>query len=73
MISVDESDLADQQESSYDNEHTFEFKLKSIIPLVFPVSVIFGPSLAWVWREGCCSKDKLNLDVKTEQVEGNDA
>ena len=55
-------------------EHTFEFKVKKVIPLVFALSVIAGPSLAWGWGgEGGCSKDKANQETKTEQVEETDA
>ena len=57
-------------------EPTFEFKVKKVIPLVFALSVIVGPSLAWGWGgEGGCSysKDKTNQDTKTEQVEETDA
>ena len=55
---------------------TYEFKVKKVIPLVFALSVIAGPSLAWGWGgEGGCSysKDKTNQDAKTEQVEETDA
>ena len=54
---------------------TFEFKVKKLIPLVFALSVIAGPSLAWGWGwgEGGCSKDKANQETKTEQVEETDA
>ena len=57
-------------------ETTFKFKVKKVIPLVFALSVIAGPSLAWGWGgEGGCphSKDKTNQDAKTEQVEETDA
>ena len=57
-------------------EPTFEFKVKKVIPLVFALSVIAGPSLSWGWGgEGGCSysKDKTNQDTKTEQVEETDA
>jgi len=57
-------------------EATFKFKVKKVIPLVFALSVIAGPSLAWGWGgEGGCphSKDKTNQDAKTEQVEETDA
>ena len=53
----------------------FEFKVKKVIPLVFALSVIAGPSLAWGWggESGCpYSKDKTNQDNKTEQVEETD-
>ena len=55
---------------------TFKFKVKKVIPLVFALSVIAGPSLAWGWGgEVRCphSKDKTNQDAKTEQVEETDA
>ena len=51
----------------------FKFKVKKVIPLVFALSVIAGPSLAWGWGEGGCSKDKANQETKTEQVEETDA
>ena len=54
-------------------EPTFEFKVKKVIPLVFALSVIAAPSLAWAWGEGGCSKDKANKETKTEQVEETDA
>tara|TARA_B100000214_G_C23459466_1_gene397685 strand:- start:319 stop:462 length:144 start_codon:yes stop_codon:yes gene_type:complete len=47
--------------------------MKKFIPLVFVLSVVGGPSLAWVWGEGGCSKDKSNQDAKTEQVEEIDS
>ena len=50
--------------------------MKKVIPLVFALSVIAGPSLAWSWGgEGGCpySKDKTNQDAKTEQVAETDA
>ena len=52
------------------------FHVKNFIPLLFALSVITGPSLAWSWGgEGGCphSKDKTNQDAKTEQVEETDA
>ena len=55
---------------------TFKFKVKKFISLVFTLSVIGSPSLAWGWGgEGSCpySKDKTNQDAKTEQVEETDA
>ena len=55
---------------------TFKFKVKKVISLVFTLSVIGSPSLAWGWGgEGGCpySKDKTNQDAKTEQVEETDA
>ena len=53
----------------------FESKVKKVIPLVFALSVIAGPSLAWGWGEGGCSnsKDKTNQETKTEQVKETDA
>ena len=57
-------------------ESTFKFKVKKVISLVFALSVIGSPSLAWGWGgEGGCSysKDKTNQDAKTEQVEETDA
>ena len=57
-------------------EATFKFKVKKFIPLVFALSVIAGPSLAWGWGgEGVCphSKDKTNQEDKTEQVDETDA
>ena len=49
--------------------------MKKLIPLVFALSVIAGPSLAWGWGEGGCSnsKDKTNQETKTEQVKETDA
>ena len=47
--------------------------MKKVIPLVFALSVIAGPSLAWGWGEGSCSKDKAFQETKTEQVEETDA
>ena len=49
--------------------------MKNLISLVFALSVIGSPSLAWGWGEGGCSykKDKTNQDSKTEQVEETDA
>ena len=44
--------------------------MKKVVPLVFALSVIAGPSLAW--GEGGCSKDKANQETKTEQVEETD-
>jgi hypothetical protein len=53
----------------------FKFKVKKVIPLVFALSVIAGPSLAWGWGEGGCSysKDKKNQETKTQQVKETDA
>ena len=55
---------------------TFKFKVKKVVSLVFALSVIGSPSLAWGWggEDGCpFSKDKTNQDAKTEQVEETDA
>ena len=51
------------------------FKVKKIISLVFALSVIGSPSLAWGWSEGGCSgsKDKSNQDTNIEQVKETDA
>ena len=48
--------------------------MKKVISLVFALSIIGSPSLAWGWGEGGCSgsKDKSNQDTKTEQVEKTD-
>ena len=54
---------------------TFDFRVKKIIALVFALSFIGSPSLAWGWGgEGGCSysKDKTNQDAKTQQVEKTD-
>ena len=47
--------------------------MKKVIPLVFVLSVIASPSLAWGWGEGGCSKDKAKQETKTEQVKETDA
>ena len=47
--------------------------MKKVFSLVCVLSIIAGPSLAWGWGEGGCSKDKSNEDAKTEQVEETDA
>ena len=47
--------------------------MKNFFPLVFALSVIAIPSLAWGWSEGGCSKEKTNQNTKTEQVEETDA
>ncbi len=50
--------------------------MKKVIALVFTLSVIGSPSLAWGWGgEGGCSysNDKTNLETKTEQVKETDA
>ena len=47
--------------------------MKKFIPLFFALSALAAPSLAWVWGEGGCSKDKSNQDAKTEQVKETDA
>ena len=55
---------------------TFNFKVKKFISLVFALSFLGSPSLAWGWGgEGGCSysKDKTNQDAKTEQLEETDA
>ena len=54
-------------------EPSFKFKVKKVISLVFALSVVSGPSLAWGLGEGGCSKDKSNQETKTEQVEETDA
>ena len=54
-------------------KNTFNFKVKKVIPLLFVLSVIAGPSFAWGWGEGGCSKDKSDQDAKTQQVEETDA
>ena len=47
--------------------------MKKVFALVFTLSIIAAPSLAWGWRDGGCSKDKSNQDAKTEKVEETDA
>ena len=49
--------------------------MKKVISLVFAVSVIGSPSLAWGWGEAGCSysKDKTNQETKTEQVKETDS
>ena len=44
--------------------------MKKVISLVFAVSVIGSPSLAWGWGEGGCSysKDKTNQETKTRFI-----
>ena len=37
--------------------------MKKVVPLVFALSVIAGPSLAWGWGEGGCSKEKENQEI----------
>ena len=56
-------------------EPTFKFKVKKVVSLIFALSIIGSPSLAWGLGEGGCSysKDKTNQDSKTEQVEETDA
>ena len=57
-------------------EPTFKFKVKKVVSLVFALSIIGSPSLAWGWwGEGGCSysKDKTNQETKTEQVKETDA
>ena len=40
-------------------EATFKFKVKKVIPLVFALSAIASPSLAWDWGgEGGCPHSK---------------
>ena len=48
--------------------------MKKVISLVFALSLIGSPSLAWGWSEGGCpsSKDKSNQDAKNEQIEETD-
>ena len=48
--------------------------MRKILPLVFVLSLVTMPVLAWGWGgEGNCpySKDKINQE-KTEEVEGSD-
>ena len=47
--------------------------MNKVISLVFALSVIGSPSIAWGWGESGCSKDKSNQDAKTEQIEETDA
>ena len=50
--------------------------MKKVIPLVFALSVIAGPSHARGWEgDGGCpySKDTTHQDAKTKQVEETDA
>ena len=50
--------------------------MKKLISLVFTLSVMGSPSLAWGWGgEGGCSysKDKKKQETKTEQVKETDA
>ena len=57
-------------------EPAFKFKVKKVVSLVFALSVIGSPSLAWGWGgEGGCSysKDKTNHETKTEQEKETDA
>ena len=56
-------------------ESPFKFKVKKFISLVFALSVIGSPSLAWGWSEVGCSgsEEKANQETKTEQVEEIDA
>ena len=56
-------------------EPSFKFNVKKVISLVFALSVIGSPSLAWGLGEGGCSysKDKTNQETKTEQVKETDA
>ena len=50
-------------------------KVTKFISLVFAISIIGSPSLAWGWGEGGCSysKDKANQENKSEQVKKTDA
>jgi len=69
-------DLTTKEKCSYDNVPTFKYIVIKVILLVFALSVIGSPSLAWSWGgEGGCSysKDKTNQDAKTEQVDETDA
>tara|TARA_Y100001968_G_scaffold211412_1_gene194563 strand:+ start:132 stop:305 length:174 start_codon:yes stop_codon:yes gene_type:complete len=55
---------------------TYSFEVKKVISLVFALSIIGSPSLAWGWGGGgSCSysKDKTNQDAKTEQIGKTDA
>ena len=45
----------------------------TVIGLGVGAATAAGLSLAWVWGEGGCSKDKTNKDTKTEKVEETDA
>ena len=48
--------------------------MKKVLPVVFALSIISGPVLAWGWgSDGDCpySKDKVNQEKK-EQVEESD-
>ena len=49
--------------------------MKKFVSLVFALSIIGSPSLAWGWGEGGCSgsKDKINQETKTEQVKETDS
>ena len=47
--------------------------MKKVFPFLFALSVIAGPSLAWGWGEGGCTKDKSDQDAKTQQVEETDS
>jgi len=42
-------DLTAKEKCTYDIEPTYKFKVKKVISLVFAVSVIGSPSLAWGW------------------------
>ena len=49
--------------------------MKKFISLVFALSFISNPSLAWGWGgEGGCSysKEKTNQETKTEKVKNTD-
>ena len=76
MFSLIWLDLTDTEKFSWDIQPTFKYKVKKVISLVFALSVIGSPSLAWGWGgEGGCSysKDKTNQETKTEPVEETDA
>ena len=76
MFSLIWLDLTAKEKCSKDVEPTYKYKVKKLISLVFALSVIGSPSLAWGWGgEGGCSysKDKTNQETKTEQVKETDA
>ena len=56
-------------------EATFKLKMKKVFSLVFALSVMGSPSIAWGWGEGGCSgsKDKTNQESKTEQLKQTDS
>ena len=49
--------------------------MKKVISLVFALSVIGSPSLAWSWGKNGCSysKDKTDQETKNEQVKETEA